>query len=105
MKEEMKGFIESNSSLQYRRCVFKSFDISTIAEDTINNRDSISVKLSDIKLFLKIYFTLILVCLVIFGLEILSIIKEIIFYYLNKRMNKIFLLFSEVRLRRPFCKG
>jgi hypothetical protein len=77
----MNGFIKPNSSSQYRKCVLKSFDISMITEDTIHNTNSILVKLSDIRLFLKICFALILICLTIFGLEILSIINKTTFYY------------------------
>jgi hypothetical protein len=90
MKQEMNEFIKFNSSSQYRRCVLKSFDISTITEDTIPYINSISVKLSDIRLFLKICLALILFCLIIFVLEILSIIKKNNFYYMYKRMHNIF---------------
>jgi hypothetical protein len=90
--EEMNGFIKSNSSSQYRKCVLKSFDISIVTENTIHNTDLISVKLSDVRLFLKICFALILFCLIIFGLEILSIIKKNNFYYMYKIMHNIFRL-------------
>jgi len=89
ISDETNEFLKTNDS-QFRRCVMnrvKSFDTALSTEDLIPDNDSIPgiesvvFKISAMKLFLKIYFSLILFCLSTLMIEIF--IKNLYLFLYN----------------------
>jgi len=70
----MNEFIKTNDS-QIRKCTLKSFDKGIMTEE-ITGHEKIFIDLSAMKLFLKIFFSLILFCSLILTIEVfISLVK------------------------------